>query len=259
MRRNSTNYKLERAFLIIAVLAVALFAVPDINAVVDTDYTKGAHRGNSVKFVENTFDALSEAIADESYQFIEFDIQYTKDKKIIVFHDDDLFRFQKQFFKVENLTYEELSKISRYDVPLYEEIMDLAEGKKKINVEIKSQGKFEDDKEIIDFVISDARRRGILNNILLSSISADVVNYVKSEYPELPVGRIYLTTASTYFHTDRLTKKFYQQVEESGEDFIMMHGINLRNYDALMRLKPADKTLVFWRFDDQMYVIGDGW
>jgi len=45
---------------------------------------------------------------------------------------------------------------------------------------------------------------------------------------------------------------------ESGADYLMLHGINLRNYESLMRLKPADKTLVFWMFDDQMYVVDGG-
>ena len=63
---------------------------------------------------------------------------------------------------------------------------------------------------------------------------------------------------ATYFPTEMLTLEFYDTVEkETGADYLMMHGVNLRNFASLVKLKPADKTLVFWYFDDQMYVLQD--
>ncbi len=244
--------------MLIVVAFLSIFSSPDINAVVDEPFTYGAHRGNSISRVENTTEAFREALDDERYKFIEFDIQYTKDKKIVVFHDLSLFRFQKQFIKVGNVTYEQLIDLSRYEVPLYEDVMDLLGDSKKLNIEIKSQGNIEDDKKMIEFVIEDCRRRGILENVVLSSISEDVVKYVASAHPEIGVGQIFMTLSSTYIPIDYFTKKLYDRVEESGADYLMLHGINLRNYESLMRLKPADKTLVFWMFDDQMYVVDGG-
>jgi len=35
----------------------------------------------------------------------------------------------------------------------------------------------------------------------------------------------------------------------------MLHVANLRNIEDLLRLKPTGKTVVFWDFDDTMYVV----
>jgi glycerophosphoryl diester phosphodiesterase len=252
-------YKRKRLYFLITLFLVlsSFFYTPSINAIEDLPVISGAHRGSSVEKVENTFEAIEIAVNDPNYAFIEFDVQYTKDKEIVVFHDLSLFRFQKQFYKVGDLTYEQLVKISRYDVPLYKDVMDLIGDKKKVNIEIKSQGNLEDDKEIIEFIIKDSEKRGISKNILFSSISEDVVKYIKLSHPELKVGQIFLTMPATYFNIDILTESFYEYVEETGADYLMLHGINIRNYDSLMKLKPADKTLVFWYFDDQMYAVDE--
>jgi glycerophosphoryl diester phosphodiesterase len=252
-------YKRKRLYFLITLFLVlsGFFYTPSINAIGDLPVIPGAHRGSSVEKVENTFEAIEMAVNDENYAFIEFDVQYTKDKQIVVFHDLSLFRFQKQFYKVGDLTYDQLVKISRYNVPLYEEVMDLIGDEKKVNIEIKSQGNLEDDKEIIEFIIEDSQERGISESILFSSISKDVIKYIKDTHPELKVGQIFLTMTATYFNMDYFTESFYQDVEETGADYLMLHGINIRNIQSLVKLKPADKTLVFWYFDNQMYVVDE--
>jgi glycerophosphoryl diester phosphodiesterase len=53
--------------------------------------TVGAHRGPSVNYREKALPALLAPEADASYAFIEFDVQYTGDKQIVLFHDRRLF------------------------------------------------------------------------------------------------------------------------------------------------------------------------
>ena len=48
---------------------------------------------------------------------------------------------------------------------------------------------------------------------------------------------------------------FYKEMEELGADYIMLHGSNLNNYQLLTELKPSNQTLVFWYFNDQMYIV----
>jgi len=208
--------------LLIAVI-LSLFSVPEIGAVVQTQHTLGAHRGSSVQFVENTVEAIQNAVDDEKYHFIEFDIQYTKDKKIIVFHDLSLWRLQKNKAKVMDLTYQELSEESFFHIPLYEDVISLIKSKKKINIEIKSQGNFEEDKQIVDFVINDLEERGILEETLFSSISPEVVHYISSTYPQIKTGQIFWVTYSTYFHTDYFTQQLYDLISQTGADYLMLH------------------------------------
>ena len=35
----------------------------------------------------------------------------------------------------------------------------------------------------------------------------------------------------------------------------MLHVANLRNIDDLLALKPREKTIVFWDFDDTIYIV----
>jgi len=241
--------------ILVIYLFFILVQVPDISAEVNLDLIRGAHRGNSIEFSENTLPAIENALNDPKYNFIEFDIQYTKDGKIIVFHDDSLLRMQDKSEKISELTYQELSEISIYHIPLYDEVMDLIEKKKRVNIEIKSQGNLEDDKKLVDFVIQDAQQRGILDSVLLSSISTDVVKYISLNYPNLKTGKIYLIHPITYLPFDILVKDFYQEMEDIGADYIMLHGINLRSYEHLIKFKPENKTLVLWYFTDEMFII----
>ncbi len=54
-----------------------------------------AHRGYTACFPENTLPAIQAAI-DAGAQFIEIDIQLTKDQQVVVFHDRDLQRLCQQ-------------------------------------------------------------------------------------------------------------------------------------------------------------------
>jgi len=234
--------------------ALSLISSPDIEAVVDSPYTFGAHRGSSVLFTENTLEAIKKAVEDTRYEFIEFDIQYTEDKKIVVYHDLTLFRLQKKLLRISNLTYEELSKMSSFHIPKYEEVMNTIGWKKKINIEIKSQGNLESDKQLVDWIVADLETRGIIKETLLSSISEEVVHYIKTKYPLIKVGQIFWIVPATYAG-DFFTERWYQNVSENGADYLLLHGLNLRNYENLLKLKPNDKTLVFWFFNDSMYVV----
>ncbi len=216
--------------------------------------TVGAHRGDSVLFVENTPAAIRSALQNPKYAFIEFDVQYSSDKQVVVFHDSSLKRVFGHKVKVKETSFEELAELSDQQISTYEEIMELAEGK-PINIEIKSQGVPADDEHLIDHVMDDLKRRDIIGHILISSISAEAIQYVKARYPDMPTGQIFWKKASTYLPFDFLTKQLYQEVQESKADYIMLHVDNLRNIKDLLEFKPADQTIVFWDFDDTMYVV----
>jgi glycerophosphoryl diester phosphodiesterase len=241
--------------ILLLITYLFFFHVPNIYARSEFPLIHGAHRGSSVDYTENSIEAIQTALEIPDYTFIEFDIQYTKDKVAIVFHDNYLLRLQGKLVKISKLTYEELSDISEYHIPTYQEVMNLIKDKKRINIEIKSQGNLEDDKKLVDFVVQDCKERRVLDLVLLSSISPDVVSYISQKYPELKTGKIYLIHTITYLPFRSTVGNFYQQMDEIGADYIMLHGLNIKNYDLLVNLKPEDKTLIFWYFTDQMMIM----
>ena len=233
-----------------------LSTVPTIDAInPDYEVIKGAHRGDSVECIENTFNALKNATDKDEYEFVEFDIQYTKDRQIVVYHDIALLRLEGKSDQIENLTYDELQELSSFPIPTYQEVMDYVGGKKKLDIEIKSQGNLEDDKELIDFVVKDCTERGILEDIMISSVSGDAIIYSKEKYPDIKTGKIYWILSSTYIPIPSLTENLYEDIENMDADYIMLHGANIHNMTDLVEQKPEDVTLAFWYFDNQMYLV----
>jgi len=100
------------------------------------------HRGihNNKTIPENSIPAFKAAI--EAEHGIEFDVQFTKDHQLVVFHDDDLSRMCGINKKVIDLTYDELSEIRLLDtdekIPTLKEVLDLIDGRVPIIIEMKN-------------------------------------------------------------------------------------------------------------------------
>ena len=216
--------------------------------------TRGAHRGDSYFYTENTTRAIHSARKNPKFAFIEFDVQYSLDNQPVVVHDTTLRRVFREKGNVGESTLEELRVLSENQISTYAEIMELAEGK-PLNIEIKSQGDAKEDERLADFLVADLKERGIETRVLISSISEEAVRYVKTTYPEMATGQIFFFKASTYLPFDFLTEGLYRQIQESKADYLMLHTTNRHNIEDLLRLKPKDKTIVFWNFDDTMYIV----
>lgn len=97
-----------------------------------------AHRGASkLAGTDNTKESFALAIKLKA-DFVEMDVRRTKDKKLIVFHDDIIDNTLVKF-----LTYEELNIKTRekgYTVPLLEDVLKLCQGKIKLDIELKETG-----------------------------------------------------------------------------------------------------------------------
>ena len=94
----------------------------------------GGHRGSPKKAHENTLESFSAAISDRA-DFIEFDVRYSKDKKLIIHHDPAL-----KGHILKEMNYSEIVKLSEslgYKVPLLEDVLELCKGKIKLDIEIK--------------------------------------------------------------------------------------------------------------------------
>jgi len=261
-KKKNIIWRLIKFSPLITVMGFFLFfiiVVPGINLVQGEKLLKGAHRGSSVDYIENTLPAFEAALKNEKYKFIEFDIQYTKDKKLIVYHDRTLVRLNGVAKKVKSITYEEFLNISQFHVPLYSEVMNLIGTKKPINIEIKSQGDFEEDKKLVDFIVKDSIDRKIINNVLISSISSEVVKYIEDKYQYIKTGKIYFVTPGTFIPFDTLKQDMFNEMNKTNADYLMVHGYNLRNLDKIRELLPEGKTLVVWWFSDEMYVLEPQW
>lgn len=98
-----------------------------------------AHRGASIELPENTLAAFARAI-EIGAEGIELDTYRAKDGTAVVIHDDTLDRTTTASGPVKERTAVELGQIdagSGERVPTLEEVLALAAGKVRVNIEIK--------------------------------------------------------------------------------------------------------------------------
>ncbi len=102
-----------------------------------------AHRGlHDIKhgIPENSLLAFSEAIR-HNYS-IELDIHILKDGKIVVFHDDDLYRMTGKKGQITSFTYDEIKDLKLLDtnqnIPLFEKVLKTVDGQVPLIIEIKN-------------------------------------------------------------------------------------------------------------------------
>lgn len=82
-----------------------------------------AHRGYAAKYLENTLEALSEAIKAGA-TMVEFDVQFTKDLTPIMLHDDNFKRTMGLNLSVFEITQRELEdKLELKQISEVEEVM----------------------------------------------------------------------------------------------------------------------------------------
>ena len=134
---------------------------PKIEYIRKMDIT--AHRGASVKYPENTLSAFVGA-KKLGADWIELDVQQTKDKQIVVSHDTNLKRVTGVNKDIIDMDYSEIKKLdagSFFDkkfknekIPLLSEVLEFAKKNNiRLNIELKPTGKETDfEKQVVDLI-----------------------------------------------------------------------------------------------------------
>lgn len=140
-----------------------------------------AHRGifNNDNIPENSLYSFKEAINKKIP--IELDIHLSSDNKIVVFHDDNLFRMTSINKNIEDMKYNELAKINllntKEHIPTLDEVLKLINGQVLLIIEIKKNKKW---RKLISLLIE------ALNNyqgkVLIQSFDFRVIKKIKKQY-----------------------------------------------------------------------------
>ena len=135
----------------------------DLNINLGNNIEVTAHRGGSLDFPENTMSAFRGA-QKVGADWIELDIQQTKDRKIVISHDTNVFRVTGVNRDIIDMTYEEISKLDAGSffsekfkgekMPLLEEALEFAKNNNvKLNIELKPTGKEIDfEKDVVELI-----------------------------------------------------------------------------------------------------------
>ncbi len=206
-----------------------------------------AHRGNSLQKAENTLSALVSSIG--KCDFIEIDVQLTKDLLPVIIHDDTLGRTSdisniEQFedrspWRVSDFTEEELQSLDfgSWFSHEYEPVLTLKKAlsfaKKQhlfLNVEIKDMSNILADETVVQIIIDMIKKTQTEHLVLLSSFYHPYLPMCKKFSTKIPTAALqaykhpsnlidYLHTlkVDAYHPQDEITnKKTVENLREAG-------------------------------------------
>ena len=156
-----------------------------------------AHRGCSQRYPENTLLAFEKALKIKGLAGIELDIQLTKDRHMVVLHDEKVDRTTEGIGCVRDYTLADLKRLHIYadvhptqQIPTIEEVLDLIEPAMrsglKLNIELKnSVYPYEGmEEQIIDLI----HARGLQEQVVYSSFSVRSLQKVRKLDPVTEIG-----------------------------------------------------------------------
>lgn len=157
-----------------------------------------AHRGYSGRYPENTMLAFQKA-AETGCQYIELDVQKTKDGVVVVIHDEKTDRTTDRCGNVRDYTCEQLRELNASalypdfarteKIPTFEEYCKWAQGQKiRTNIELKTGVYYYEDLE--KSTIEIIRAFGLTDRVIFSSFNHLSLIKAKELAPEIPCGAL---------------------------------------------------------------------
>lgn len=178
------------ALLIVFALLSLIMIRPNRNRDVSDFYGKRyAHRGlHDAEIPENSMPAFTKA-REQGYG-VELDVQMTKDRQLVVFHDGTLKRVCGIDGYLRDFTFEELKKFSLKQtderIPLFSEVLKEL-GKTDLICEIKSDNGIRN-YELCQMVYD--ALAGYEGNYCMESFSPFLVHWFKKNHPEIIRGQL---------------------------------------------------------------------
>lgn len=167
-----------------------------------------AHRGAKVAAPENTLAAFRAAM-DAGATYAELDVQHTRDRVIVVVHDGDLMRMGDDPRRVSELTAAEIASVDigrKHDAkfagevpPTLEEVIELARGRMRINIELKYNVP---DPGLAPAVVELLRRKDFLDQVVITSLDYAALKQVESLEPGLRTGHIVTAAVGNVVRTE---------------------------------------------------------
>jgi len=151
-----------------------------------------AHRGVFSEAIENTLGAL-EAAAEGEPDFVEIDVQETRDGGFVVFHDSTLGRLAGDTRRISDLTTQEVRQVKIRQngledrVPTLDAVLARANQlQQPLFIELKVHGRESED--YLENLITVLDRYGALDTVHVASFDKEVIEEFARLQPTVPAG-----------------------------------------------------------------------
>ncbi|AYV84988.1 MAG: glycerophosphodiester phosphodiesterase [Satyrvirus sp.] len=149
-----------------------------------------AHKGVTKYLApENTCRSV-QLVHELGFKGVEFDVQMTKDKNLVVYHDKSLNTltnsfgniYSKNYIHLKNIELNNIFSTKHYNIPTIKDVMNIVEEKNLFaNIEIKSycyKTGYDEEmvSKLVDNIVTNYSSR--LDNILFSSFSYRIISFL---------------------------------------------------------------------------------
>ncbi|WAH36313.1 glycerophosphodiester phosphodiesterase [Alicyclobacillus dauci] len=140
-----------------------------------------AHRGDPIRFRENTIEAFKSAISLGA-DMIELDVKPSRDGKAVILHDDTLDRLWNIPHRVRDLSYTEIQGLcdsDKWQIPLFEDVLRTI--KQPIMVDFT-------DLDTVDCIVETIRRMEAAHRCLIVTGNTDALREVRRQMLHATLG-----------------------------------------------------------------------
>jgi glycerophosphoryl diester phosphodiesterase len=200
-----------------------------------------AHRGASIDAPENTIAAFRLAI-EQGADYVELDVQESKDGEVVVVHDSDLMKLGGGPAKVWEATAAELRSVDigsrigpKYageGVPTLAEALAACKGRARVIVELKSYGH---DVQLAEKVVALVEAAGMADDCVFMSLDHGMVRRMKELRPNWRAGV--------------LAAKAIGDLTILGADFVAVES-RMATHRFVRRAHRAGQEVYVWTVDD---------
>jgi glycerophosphoryl diester phosphodiesterase len=170
------------------------------------------HRGTPWLHQENSLAGIRRALSLGA-DGVEFDVFLTKDQKVVVFHDEDLYRLTGERGRITDLTWDQVSRlrlqrqihmgqdatgqevVMNFDheepVPLLEEVLTALKGRAAIDIELKPASPKHGERALGAAVAEIVERVGVGDQVLITSFDFFKLAAAKEAHRTLHTGFAY--------------------------------------------------------------------
>jgi glycerophosphoryl diester phosphodiesterase len=192
---------------------------------------------------ENSIDSFRAAKAAH-HAMIELDVQFSKDQKVVVYHDPDLKRLFGIDAKVASLTAEELKQKAK--IPTLDDVLSDPKIPSLVNIEIKRWGNNDEGLELgVKNVID---KNQAFERVIISSFDETILGKCAELMPNVP--RAFLVAKSEAEDNNNFMKRIKIKLETAQTKLLHInHGAVRDNLSSLF--KEAGWTFSVWTLDDE--------
>lgn len=255
-----------KKLIFVSLLSIILLSACSDN-VLSKKYLNIAHRGASGSAPEHTFTAYDKAITQKA-DYIELDLQMTKDNKLIAMHDNKVDRTTNGTGLVKDKTLKEIKNLDagswfdkKYEnqkVPELNEVLDKYKDKTNFYIETKHPDMYPGmDKQLI----KDLEKNGLLKkdglksgNLIIQSFSETSLQNIHKLNENIPLihliddkdvkdlnnkelKRLSKFTYGLGFNKDVISKELVEKVHKNG---LKVHVFTLNNEDEVKEMKELN-------------------